>query len=145
MCGDVPEHVGRVWHLTFNGAPGVSALLGSLLNQCSPVAAITEAGKPIAVWRLGTDGPGGLVAVYEGMLHRTTMLIVTALTGGRAPNDCLFANHRRGVVATKALVYSVSRHICRLCCTATHWRIGWRRLGGPAAALSRGGLARAEG
>jgi hypothetical protein len=148
LCGDVPAQSARVWRLTFDGAPGEGALLGSLLNGRSPVAVVSEAGRPIAVGRLGADNAEGVLAAFEGFLHRTTTLILAAFArGARAlpaqpdgatPDDAAvatpedtFTMRRLGIFAARRLSTSVIRHIYRLCYAAPHWRVGWRRLDGP--------------
>jgi len=143
LCGDAPETSGRVWRLTFDGAPGEAALLASLAAGRTPVAAITEVGRTVACGRLGTESSGNARGALDDMLARTTTLILAALAGGaRAlpdlPEDDTGPGApeapSRPAIALRAgrrMVRSAIRRAYRLCYHTPHWRVGWRRLDEP--------------
>ncbi|MGU3537898.1 glucosamine inositolphosphorylceramide transferase family protein [Methylobacterium sp. A54F] len=143
-CGD--ETAGgrtRVLSLAFDGRPGETGLLASLLAGRAPVAQLTEGGLVRASGRLGTEMRGSVLTAFDDALSRTATLIGAALanpdrTGLRAvdsaagpiPAPSLTLPHLAGT-ASRLLARAIVQRLYHLCYRAPHWRVGWRHLEGP--------------
>ncbi len=140
LCGDVPlDGPVPVWRLTYDGAPGETALLASLLDGRWPLAALKDRERVRCAGRLGTELRGTILTSFEDALARTLDLIVSAVKG---PGPQLAATVEplpsrdlsRADVAlrmAKALPRRIAGHLYRLAYHGQHWRVGWRHLDGP--------------
>ena len=143
LCGDAPNDNGRVWRLTFDGAPGETALLAILLEGRVPHAALVEGDIVIATARLGTEYGGIALASFEDTLVRASTLIVAAVKGGTShvlpalpfesagcPAPTQPTTMQLGKAAAKQVARRIAQQLHRLCFNTPHWRVGWRRLDG---------------
>lgn len=141
LCGDAVASDGlRVWRLLYDGRPGETALLASLLAGRVPVASLVEDGRVIAEARLGTEVRGVVRTMFEDALARTVTLIAAAFDGGARTVTALPQDPAPAVdLTTSDLVRRVLRiaarsmlqHIYRVGYRSPHWRTGWRRIDGP--------------
>lgn len=147
LGADVGSRPGRTWRLCFDGVSNHSAtedvLLDLLMQRKTPVASIREAGRVVAVARLGAEFSGGFVAAIEDYLCRTISLVTSALTGtARAitvfpgepepvPAHSGVTARRAGVAAARQVVGAALRQVYHRVYDSPHWCVGWRRLQGP--------------
>lgn len=130
------------WTILFNGQPGEDALIDLLVAGQVPHARIVSAGEVVAEGRLGTEHGGVLLLTVSDVLSRLVTLIVAATTGASRTVPALPGDTpepRAAVAGTGTLTKSLIREVIgaaasrayRACYNAPHWRVGWRRLGGP--------------
>ncbi|GBU17519.1 MULTISPECIES: formyl transferase [Methylobacterium] len=141
LCGDAPEGAARTLRLTFDGAPGEAALLGSLLAGHAPFVAISENGRPLIAGRVGTEMRGLLLPSFNDALVRTAGMVEAALRrppagdGTAAPQPAVplprLPASYLAAYGGRLLARSIAQRLYHLCYRAPHWRVGWRRLDGP--------------
>ena len=141
LCGDVPPGGSvPVWRLTSDGLPGEAGLLASLLAGRAPEIAIHHGDRVLACGRVGTERRGVILTSFEDALTRTITLIAAALSGHDRSHPATAATAAEpvplstGHVAARTvrmLAHDVVQRLYHLCYHAPHWRVGWRRLGGP--------------
>ncbi len=138
-----PTAGSRSWRLTFDGQPGLRALVAATIAGRTPLAEIREGDQIVAGARLGSDRGTGWRSVIDDMLERTITLIVAALQGRRpmpsplpdevAPQPLDLGSI--GGLAMRRIVKGFARGALmaayRRLYWTPHWRVGWRRLDGP--------------
>jgi hypothetical protein len=143
LCGDAEAAPGTpVWRLRYDGASGEAALLAALLAGRMPVVSLSEGGRIVASGRVGTESRSIMLTAFEDALVRAMSLILAALTGSGprlaedvsdsepGPANGLSALDL-GTRAARLGARMVARRLQALCVRPSHWRIGWRPLGGP--------------
>ena len=138
LCGVARAGPGRVWQLTFDGAPGEAGLIAALAQGRMPLAALRENGRTIAAGRLGNESYGLLSTAFELSLIGTATLVAAAVCGNRggaalrgeapAPAVSVFEFAAR---AARDVLRSTARRLHGLRHRTPHWRTGWRKLAGP--------------
>lgn len=138
LCGDQAEAPrGRTVHVLYDGAPGETALLGTLLAGRMPVIEIEDAGTG-AVLASGipcADNAGTILEAFECVLARVTTLLLSVV---RNPTPRAAASRPAQPVRTrslaafeaKAVAHSIVRRLYALCFHTPHWRTCWRFLDG---------------
>jgi hypothetical protein len=137
FCGPLERQPTPTWFVTFDGEFGETGALNALFADRPPLVEVVDGSTRavVASARPGTDSGGGILSAFEDCLHRTTTLILAALSGStpRVNQAARPPVHRRpGTIrlALKLLVRKARRCAYQSLCYAPHWRVGWRFVDG---------------
>lgn len=136
MASAVP---GRRWSLHFDGETGEGALVAALLGGRNPLVELMEEGQLIAAGRPGSENGRILLAKLDDILSRVVTLIVAAASGERLRVPALPVQAEASSAPPEGMTRTIAKTIAlkgvelvyRTCFHAPHWRVGWRKLGGP--------------
>ena len=135
--GTADEDGAKILRVLFDGVADEAALIGALLEGRAPLVTVAdESGLVLASGLPSTENAEGLCGAIEIVYARVGTLIEAALRRPRPQRASAVTPRHRGSaaqVAADSRRHSRSRRCAgyRLCCHASHWRVGWRFAEGP--------------